>query len=311
MKTLPRSTHLGAVLPRPPFIPKSEFIADIGRAVTDGRGYAAGKIGFSEQHWLYYPIFLSQRPTTVHRRAYEMALRFNCERQAGVYPSDPDNALRFIAFHAQHLANLDCLGLAGTAKEPAIIAYHRLSARTMAYLDMEPDRSVPSNPSLCYLDHFRGRRLLLVAPFARLLEERATRATFEAVWAKTGKSWFEPANVDSVEFPYGYDPKTWQRFPTILDLFAHIVGEIEGRTFDVALVAAGGLGIPIASQIKRMGRVAISLGGHLQVLFGVLGGRWRDRADWQEHYFNAHWIGMPERYHPPSKDRLTDDGAYW
>jgi hypothetical protein len=77
------------------------------------------------------------------------------------------------------------------------------------------------------------------------------------------------------------------------------------------LIAAGGLGIPLASQVKRMGRTAISLGGHLQVLFGVMGRRWRDRKNWNQNYFNDAWIPMPGHYRPVAAELLSDGGAYW
>ena len=54
----------------------------------------------------------------------------------------------------------------------------------------------------------------MVCPFADLLGERATRETFEAVWAKTGKRWFEPASVSGIELPYGFEPATQERFAT-------------------------------------------------------------------------------------------------
>jgi len=309
----------GATVPQPSLVPvpgvqlrtKAELIADIAGALRRGAGFAAGKIGYSEQRWLYYPILLDGALSLRHRKAYELALKYHCERQVGIYPSDARSVLAFAAFHARHVANLDWLGLFGAPMEPAIVAHHRFAAKPIHYRDIEPDRSVPSDPARCYLDSLRGKRLLLLAPFADLLRQRATQADFEGTWSRIGKRWFHPAGVDAIEFPYGYDPETQRRFPTALHLFDHIVEQVERKPFDVALIAAGGLGIPLASRIKTLGRVAISLGGHLQVLFGVRGKRWREREFWQQNYFNAHWVAMPERYHPAAKDRVSDNGAYW
>ena len=49
------------------WIERPEFVAAIGAALAAGAGYAAGKIGFSEQSWLYYPIFLAERPNPRQR----------------------------------------------------------------------------------------------------------------------------------------------------------------------------------------------------------------------------------------------------
>lgn len=286
-------------------------MAAVGAAVAHGAGFAGGKIGFSEQHWLQYPAFLESAPDARQRRAFEMVLRYHFRVQSGVYPADSDFARAFAERYAEDLRQLDWLGIFGAQGEASLVRYHRLPCRLLHFRDMEPDRSSPANESLCYLRHFAGLRLLLVAPFADLLRQRATRETFEAVWSRTGKPWFEPARVMAVEFPYGFEERTRSRFPTVWDLRDHIAARIDAMEYDVALIAAGGLGIPLAAHVKRTGRIGISLGGHLQVLFGVLGSRWRNIESWRRRYFNEHWIDMPERYRPANWQRLTDNGAYW
>jgi hypothetical protein len=128
------------------------------------------------------------------------------------------------------------------------------------------------------------------------------------VWAKIGKPWFQPRSVQALELPYGYARATHARYGTAFDLLAETVDEVGRRRFDVALIAAGGLAIPLATAIKDQGRIAISLGGHLQVLFGVLGARWRDKRSWQERYFNDAWVDVPERYRP---DYAETGENYW
>lgn len=298
-------------LPSPVLQPKQRFVEDLGAAVAARASRAAGKIGSSEQHWMYYPLLLASISDRRRIRAYEIALRDHLERQAGVFPSDPRFAREFVAQHAEAVRELDWLGLFRTQLEPPLIEHHRLPCRFIASKDMEPDRSCPANEERCYLPHFRGARLLLVAPFADLLRERANAPTFERVWSRTGKPWFHPASVAAVEFPYGFDEETRRRFATVWELRDFVAARIDAIDYDVALIAAGGLGIPLAAHVKRSGRVGISLGGHLQVLFGVLGQRWRERESWRRRYFNDAWIDMPERYRPRRWRQLTDGGAYW
>jgi len=296
---------------RPPLDTTRELVAAVGTAVRERRPFAAGKIGFSEQHWLYYPVLLGTTAERIKIRAYEAVLWRYFEREAGVYPCEPAFARGFVERHAAAVRELDYLGLFGTDSEPAIVRHHRLGCRFVHFSALEPDRSTPADDSLCYLPHFRGQRLLLVAPFAELLRQRAERDTFERVWARIGKRWFAPAAVAAVEFPYAFEAETQALFPTVLDLGAEICRRIDAVDFDVALIAAGALGIPLAAHVRRAGRIAISLGGHLQVLFGVLGERWRHREEWRRRYFNEAWIDMPERYKPQNWRELTDGGAYW
>ena len=51
------------------WIEKPEFVAQVGAALAAGAGYAAGKIGFSEQNWLYHPIFRAEQPGLRQRRS--------------------------------------------------------------------------------------------------------------------------------------------------------------------------------------------------------------------------------------------------
>jgi hypothetical protein len=288
------------------------FTASLAKALSPPcAGFAAGKLGFSEQYWLHYPRILAADPTLRALRAYELGFRTHMERQSGLYPPSPGFAREFVARYVSDLRTLDVIGTFGTRMAVELARFHELPGALVPYTSMEPNRSVPADDSACWLPLLRGRRVLIVAPFADLLCERATQDTFERVWSRIGKRWFHPAQVESVEFPYGFDPATQARYPTALDLCDLICGRIDAREFDVALIAAGGLAIPLAAHIKRSGRIGISLGGHLQVLFGVLGQRWRVLESWSRHYFNDAWIDMPERYRPPRWQQLTDGGAYW
>ena len=95
----------------------------------------------------------------------------------------------------------------------------------------------------------------------------------------SARSGFILKQVDAVEFPYGFAKDTQQKYSTVMDLFDFIMGKVVQKDFDVALIAAGGLSIPIASTIKNMGKIGIDLGGHLQFIFGVIGKRWRQLGE--------------------------------
>ena len=291
---------------------RAEFVDEVRRAAVTGTGFAAGKIGTSEKHWMYYPVLMAEETDRRRRFAFEAATRFHC-RGSGVFPLTSPAMATFAAFYATHVRRLDSLGVMRdlTALEDMVLWNYAPPARTILFQDQEPDRGVPADDSRCYLPAFAGKRLLLVAPFAHLLRQRATRETFEAVWSRTGKRWFEPASVDSLEFPYGFEPATQERYGSAIALCNEVVAEMDRREFDVALIAAGALGIPLAAAAKAGGRIGISLGGHLQVLFGVLGQRWRDDPEWQARYINDAWLDMPRAYRPAAYETVCDNGCYW
>jgi hypothetical protein len=292
-------------------ISKKQFIDDIKDSIINNTGYATGKIGLSPKYWMYYEIFLSKETDAETTRQFEETLNFHGLKQSGVFPADPRFYLDFNKFYMQHIRNLDCLGLfyEPPLMELELIKHYQLKNKFIYYVDQEPDRSVIDNPENCYLQYFKGKKLLVICPFAEFLKERATKEVFEAVWSKTGKKWFYPRSVDALELPYGFSAETHKTYSTAIDLFHDIAREIDKRDFDVALIGAAGLAIPIASYIKNMGKIGIDLGGHLQICFGVLGNRWRRRKDFERDYFNDSWIYLPAQYRPDPLE--VGDYDYW
>jgi hypothetical protein len=292
---------------------RETFVAELRAAIVGRMPYAIGKLGTSEKTWMYYEAVASAGLPPRQLHAYEVMMRFHALQQSGVFPPTPAFIREFNVMYVASVRALDAVGLFldRPAFEDGVIAHFGLTNPLMHFLDQEPDRSVPSREDLCYLPALRGRKVLVICPFAELLKQRATEDIFEAVWAKTGKPWFYPAEVEALPLPYGFDRSTHERFGTVLDLYQHVVDELARRTFDVALIGAGGLGIPFAAAAKRLGKIGLSLGGHLQVLFGVRGQRWRGE-EFQSRYVTDAWIDMPAEFRPASDlATVADGGSYW
>jgi hypothetical protein len=290
---------------------KENLLGIIKNAVEQNTGFALGKIGFSEQFFLNHPLFMKTQPSLQKQHAYQLVANVHCLRQSGVFPSHLDFLTRFSTFYSNAVDKLDVLGLFGAPLEKTLIHHYQFSAHLVKYRDTEPDRSIPNNTNFCYLPFFENKRVLLIAPFGHFLKERAKQSIFEDVWLNTGKPWFKPSLMDSIEFPYAYELQTQKKFGDVLNLYEYICQKIDTKDFDVALIAAGALAIPLATYIKSKKRSALSLGGHLQVLFGVKGARWKNDPEWVNQYFNESWVDMPVKYHPHDKNHLTDHGAYW
>jgi hypothetical protein len=290
---------------------RAELRQALRSALINGAGLAVGKLGLSEQALLAYPLLLRRCRTTRQEAAITAQTRHHCAVQMGVFPNHAEAMLAFSALHAEATRALDLVGLVGGRLEADLLAELRLPGQTLSILELEPDRSRPDRSEHCYLPELAGRRVLIVSSIAELLCSRAQRSIFEAVWAKTGKPWFAPAEMLPLQFPYTYDVDTQRRFGSSQRLLEWIVEEIHRRSFDVALIAASHLGIPIAAEIKGINRCALALGGALQVLFGVGGERWWSDPVWHSHYINEAWIRVPTELMPRVAGAYVDGGAYW
>lgn len=293
---------------------RTEFVEAVSTAIGEGRGLAVGKLGTSEKIWLNAEPFFAKAAHPRHQAAFDAILKFHALTQSGVFPAERAFILEFARQYADRVRALDYVGLFFDRPdlERDVIRHYGLTNTWMHFVDQEPDRGIPADDRRCYLPACAGKRVVLVGALAPLLRTRATPEVFERVWASTGKKWFYPTSVDAVSVPYGFDPATHARFSTSLEVLERTVAALASLDFDVALIGAGGLGVPIAAAVKSMGKVGISLGGHLQVLFGVLGQRWRERADWCATYANDAWIEVPAQYRPLTPvGQLVDGGAYW
>lgn len=296
------------------------FADSLEQALEQRRGWASGRFGNSERRYLQYPLVAAAERDPLRLRAFQTHVAFQGLHICGVFPGDPAFLARWSQAYLDAARQLDWIGIFAKQSLPqaaALVAAHSLgSARVIDHREMHYDRSIPADDAGCWLPRLAGRRILLVCPFASVLAARADRETFEAVWAKTGRRWFAPAAVEAVDFPYGVEPATHRRYPDAIALEHEIEAKMDAHDYDVAMIAAGGLGIPLAAHAKRQGRVGISMGGPLQVLFGVHGERWLAMADWRERYINDTWIRVPERLAPsdaaqePVRARLTAE-TYW
>jgi hypothetical protein len=79
--------------------------------------------------------------------------------------------------------------------------------------------------------------------------------------------------------------------------------------FDVALLGCGAAGIPLAVHAKRLGKIGVHTGGPTQLLFGIRGGRWDTRPEFQP-FFNDAWV-RPKPDETPKEAPKVDKGGYW
>jgi hypothetical protein len=255
---------------------RRDLAAALRNSLKESSGLAVAKVGLSEQTFLSYPFLLERCISERQVAALTLHTRQHASANTGVFPGDINTILEFSALHARAIRSLDFLGLVSGRLEADLLNFLDYQGRTLSIHDFEPDRSIPDDSASCYLREFEGRRVLIISSIAELLCSRANKDTFTATWAKTGKPWFNPAQVTYLEFPWAYDRETQQKFGCSMNLLEWILERIDPETFDIALISGATFGIPIAAAVKDMNRSAIALGGALQILFGVYGKRWRN-----------------------------------
>ena len=85
--------------------------------------------------------------------------------------------------------------------------------------------------------------------------------------------------------------------------------ECTKKEFDVAIIGCGAYGMPLASLLKRYGKIAIHLGGATQILFGIKGRRWDNNTS-ISLLFNDYWV-RPMASETPHDAFEVENGCYW
>ena len=152
----------------------------------------------------------------------------------------------------------------------------------------------------------RGRRLLIVHPFAETIRDQyAKHAAGVLLWPEA----VLPRDLDLVIIKapssLGRDANgTWSA--ALRDTKAAIDGAFP---VDAALLGCGAYGLPLAGHVVSRGASAVYVGGGLQLLFGIMGKRWADRAEIMK-VARASWV-WPSAAETPPRAEVVEGGAYW
>jgi hypothetical protein len=117
---------------------------------------------------------------------------------------------------------------------------------------------------------------------------------------------FKLSTVRAVQTIAGNDDPRFKNWFEALD---YMKSEIDKSDYDIALIGCGAYGFPLAAHVKRSGKMAIQLGGSLQLLFGIKGKRWENREQFAA-LMNEHWVYPSNEDIPKNKD-VVEGGCYW
>lgn len=174
-------------------------------------------------------------------------------------------------------------------------------ARMCRLEELEPYRSeAPWTRALA------GKKVLVVHPFADSIQ-RQYRDKYELLFPNTKVlPSFELQTLIPPRAHFGevHDAVHW------FELFQKTAISMKNLEFDVAIVGAGPFGLPLASEAKKLGKVAIHLGGATQILFGIIGSRW-ENDDLIRNLANEHWARPSTDETPPAKKRRMSESSYW
>ena len=226
---------------------------------------------------------------------------------AGFFPADKEHLSRFCELMLEDAKYVDVLGRWLKDEGKAIDLSAVKSARLL-YLE-------PYHSSRPWSRALEGKRVLVVHPFARLIEEQYKNHREHLFANKDVLPSFHLATITAVQSLGGED----NGFKNWFEALQWMKDEIDKQEYDVALIGCGAYGFHLAAHVKRQGKKAVHLGGALQLLFGIKGKRWEDpdygavslgASGRYPALFNEYWVYPDERIKPANANQV-EGGCYW
>jgi hypothetical protein len=279
-----------------------ELHATIASALRSDEPFVVGRPGGVESLAMAYAL---QHRFAQHDRAeWTAKLRKDLALQPGVVNRSNEEIDRFALHYLAATVSSDVLVFGRFAPHVIrILPFMERKSLIFAHFhDLEPYTALRAGVEP-WTAALAGRKVLVVHPF-----ERSIREQYERRMSVRGVADILPTfELDVVRPPVTFagegSPRTWQ------EELASLTADIAERTFDVAIVGAGGYGLPAAAFIRAMGRRAVHLAGATQLVFGIRGARWDESGAYQD-VIDASWV-RPHESERPADAGLVEAGCYW
>ena len=279
-------------------------------AIIAGKPFWAGRFGGTEMNMIYQQLLYRMHP---EKASVEAAANQLC-MLSGFFPNDLSLAEKFVDLMLQDCGQIDLLAEWHRYMEDYIYVKYQPDTMLTQLLHLEPWNMYqhPRSKVKPWSAALKGKKVLVVHPFEKSIREQYENNRehiFERIYdADDILPQFELITLKAVQTLAGEED---DRFKTWFDALNWMVEQCRQIEFDIAIIGCGAYGFPLAAEIKRMGRIAIHLGGVTQIMFGVIGSRWEEEySEFHRNVVNEYWI------RPQAEERITNANAvesacYW
>ena len=268
----------------------------IGGAIRAGRPLAVGRLGGVEATIIMWAKGIPENFWRLDFRTL-FADTASGATNAGIRPRNRESYRAFADLAWEALDDLDLHGVWRAGYEA--LCLQKIKPRKCFDVEIAgPDGKNPDH----WMRALQGKRVLVVGPFPNTIAKQIPK--LGGVWPEM--PWLAETDFQLVAFPYLIDegcPETWW------EVYERIGKIVERGDYDVALFGCGGLGLPFAALAKRVGRVGLHMGGHMQLVFGVYGHR-HLHQHWFRDKMNEYWV-KPEENEVPVSAKRVEGGCYW
>lgn len=228
---------------------------------------------------------------------------------AGIWPPTIDQMERFSDRYAKAIQNVTQMAVwnspAKLPGEDKLLMAHNPSCERIPLRVLDPVQLAGQGyPS--WTAALEGKKVLVVHPFGELiLAQYSKYLTLHSkpLLPNLNLRVIKPPQSNGLNFSLNSWSKNLAEFENKLD------GELLKFKPEIALVAAGAYGMPIAHNIYVRNISSMYIGGSLQLIFGIWGSRWKTNSDILK-IATDNWI-TPQKEQRPKGSFLIENSCYW
>lgn len=220
---------------------------------------------------------------------------------AGVFPPTEDQSKRFVDVYLEAMSSVDMMGLMGAPFHGWVIKKYAPQAVCAELESLEP--YFAEEP---WSQHLKDLKILVIHPFAESIKRQYS--------TKRDQLFINPKMLPEFQLSVLKTPQTitgnTTEYNSWIETLQALKKQVRQEDFDVAIIGCGAYGFPLGSTVKKMGKMAIHLGGVTQLLFGIGGGRWRIYLPKYKKIMTDAWSSPLESERPIGWDKI-ENGCYW
>lgn len=262
--------------------------------------FAVGKIGNCELMCIYNYFYYQHNNQPVQWFENVIHESYN---NTGVFPQTESARIDFINEIVNSLPYLDSLAwwsMFNKDFEARFIKKHSPNCELIDLQSLEPFYfGAP------WTEHLKGKKVLIVSPFTDTIKQQ---------YKIKDKIWKDPRllpDFDLLTIKHQHSPGIDKpsKYGSWLEMINNIKQQMNSLEYDVVLTGAGASSLPLIAHARKSGKKGIHLGGPLQLLFGIKGGRW-DHGNIGKTFYNEYWV-RPSIDETPEQFKNIEGGCYW
>ena len=265
-------------------------------AIKEGKPFMAARFGTTEgiafTEYLGIELRHGKNPSLFS----DKSLNWMC-CNAGFFPKSKELMWKWAEQEREACKDLDLLGVMRFLNEEWV-------AKTLCpNADLMPNGGLAS-AGKGWASVLEGKKVLVVHPFTDTIMSQYKNNREKIFPGTNALPLFDLKCVKAVQTIADQED---DRFSNWFEALDYMTEEIKKHDFDVCLIGCGAYGFQLASRVKRMGKIAVHMGGSLQTLFGIRGSRWDVK---ESGMYNEYWV-FPSEAETPKGYEKVEGGCYW